>query len=365
MVFVRFLGKSTLGLSYGLVLSETAISPAMPSSTARAGGIFLPIIKSLAEASDSWPKDESARKIGAYLIQSQLQAAGSSSSLFLTAAAQNLLCVKLAEGLGVEIPSRWVTWFKGACIPSLVSILATPFIVYVIFPPKMKHTPDAPVVAKQRLAQMGPLKRDEWFMIATMLITVALWIGGDALKVSSVIAALLGLALLLLLGVLDWDDCLNEKSAWDTMVWFGVLVGMATQLTNLGVVPWLSGRVAEFLKSLSVSKLGAFAILQLAYFFIHYLFASQTAHVGALYSAFLGMHLASNLPKQLSALALGYITNLFGALTHYSSGQAVVYYGGGYVKLHDVFKLGICMALVNLVIWGATAAFWWKILHLY
>lgn len=73
MIFVRWLGKSTLGLSYGLVLSEAAISPAMPSTTARAGGIFLPIIKSLAEASDSRPKDESSRKLGAFLVQSQLQ----------------------------------------------------------------------------------------------------------------------------------------------------------------------------------------------------------------------------------------------------------------------------------------------------
>lgn len=73
MIFVRWLGKDTLGLSYGLVLSEAVISPVMPSSTARAGGIFLPIIKSLAEANESFPKDKSARKLGAYLIQSQLQ----------------------------------------------------------------------------------------------------------------------------------------------------------------------------------------------------------------------------------------------------------------------------------------------------
>ncbi|KAL3524842.1 hypothetical protein ACH5RR_013214 [Cinchona calisaya] len=365
MVFVRWLGKSTLGLSYGLVLSEAAISPAMPSSTARAGGIFLPIIKSLAEANDSFPKDESARKLGAFLIQSQLQSSSSSSALFLTAAAQNLLCLKLAEALGVEISNGWVTWFKASCIPAIITLSATPYIVYKIFPPKLKHTPDAAVLAKQKLAQMGPLKREEWFIIGTMLITVALWISGKALNISSVIAALLGLSLLLLLGVLDWDDCLSEKSAWDTLVWFGVLVGMAGQLTALGVVPLLSDRVAHSLKSQSVGWFGSFVILQLAYFFIHYLFASQTAHVGALYSAFLGMHLASKVPGPLAVLALAYNTNLFGALTHYSSGQAAVYYGGGYVRLHDVFKLGIAIALINLVVWGLVGAGWWKALHLY
>ncbi|CAK9163288.1 unnamed protein product [Ilex paraguariensis] len=365
LYFVRWLGKSTIGLAYGLVLSEVLISPAMPSTTARAGGIFLPIIKSLSTSADSRPKDESARKLGAYLIQSQCQAASNSGNLFLTAAAQNLLCVKLAEALGVKVSNRWVTWLKAASLPAIICLLATPLILYKIFPPTTKNTPDAPAMAKRKLEQMGTVKRDEWVMVGTMLVTVALWISGEALGMASVVAAMLGLSILLLLGVLDWDDCLSEKSAWDTLAWFGVLVGMAGQLNALGIVPWMSNSVANSLKSLSLGWHTAFVILQAAYFFIHYLFASQTAHVGALYSAFLAMHLASKVPGLLAALALGYSTNLFGALTHYSSGQAAVYYGAGYVELPDVFKLGIVMALINIVIWALVGALWWKILGLY
>ncbi|KAH6803819.1 dicarboxylate transport 2.1 [Perilla frutescens var. frutescens] len=295
MFFVRWLGKKTLGLSYGLVLGELAISPGMPSSTARAGGIFLPIIKSLALGAESKPDDPSARRLGAYLIQCQNQCNNNTSALFLTAAAQNMLCIKLAEGVGVKIADRWVTWLKVSCVPAVVSLLATPAILYKIYPPEIKTTPDAPAMAKRKLEQMGPIKRDEWIMIATLLLTVSLWVAGEALKMTSVVAAMIGLSVLLLCGVLDWDDCLSEKQAWDTLAWFGALVGMATQLTALGVIPWLSNCVANFLKSLSLNWFGAFTILQLSYFFIHYLFASQTAHVGALYSAFLGMQLASKL----------------------------------------------------------------------
>lgn len=145
---------------------------------------------------------------------------------------------------------------------------------------------------------------------------------------ASVVAAMVGLSVLLLTGVLQWNDILTEKKAWDTLAWFGALVGMATQLTVLGVIPWLSSCVAKFLKSLSLNWFGSFSILQLSYFLIHYLFASQTAHVGALYSAFLGMQLAAKVPSLLAALTLAYNTNLFGAITHYSSGQAALYYGG-------------------------------------
>lgn len=139
---------------------------------------------------------------------------------------------------------------------------------------------------------------------------------------------MIGLSILLVLGVLNWEDCLNEKSAWDTLAWFAILVGLAGQLTNLGIVSWMSNCVAKVLQSFSLSWPAAFVVLQASYFFIHYIFASQTAHVGALYSAFLAMHLAAGVPALMSALALAYNANLFGALTHYSSGQSAVYFGG-------------------------------------
>ncbi|KAL6957160.1 cytochrome P450-dit2 [Sarracenia purpurea var. burkii] len=107
---------------------------------------------------------------------------------------------------------------------------------------------------------------------------------------ASVVAAMLGLSILLLSGVLDWDDCLSEKLAWDILVWFGVLVGMESQLTTLGIVSWISDGVAKSLKSLSLG---------------------QTIHVAALYSAFHGMQLASKVPRLLAALALVYNTNFF------------------------------------------------------
>nr|XP_043626508.1 dicarboxylate transporter 2.1, chloroplastic-like [Erigeron canadensis]XP_043626509.1 dicarboxylate transporter 2.1, chloroplastic-like [Erigeron canadensis]XP_043626510.1 dicarboxylate transporter 2.1, chloroplastic-like [Erigeron canadensis]XP_043626511.1 dicarboxylate transporter 2.1, chloroplastic-like [Erigeron canadensis] len=363
--FVKWLGKSTLGLSYGLTLSETLIAPAMPSTTARAGGVFLPIIKSLSVSAGSLPNDPSAKKLGAYLIQSQFQCAGNSSALFLTAAAQNLLCVQLAEELGVVVADPWVIWFKAASLPAFASLLLTPYILYKIYPPEIKDTPGAPAMAAKKLDLMGPVTTNEWVMIGTMILAVSLWVFGDIIGISSVLTAMIALSILLLMGVLEWEDCLSEKSAWDTLAWFAVLVGMASQLTNLGIIIWMSNYVAFFLQSFSLSWPLAFGVLQAAYFLIHYMFASQTGHVGALYSAFLAMHLVAGVPGVLAALALAYNTNLFGALTHYSSGQAAVFFGAGYVDLPDVFKIGFVMACVNVLIWTIVGSLWWKFLGLY
>lgn len=363
--FVKWMGKSTLGLSYGLVFSEVLIAPAMPSTTARAGGVFLPIIKSLALSAGSEPNSPTSKRLGSFLVQNQFQCAANSSALFLTAAAQNLLCVKLAEELGVIISNPWVTWFKAASLPAFVCLLATPLILYKLCPPEIKDTPEAPAMATKKLETMGPVTKNEWIMVSTMLFAVSLWILGDAIGIASAVTAMVGLSILLVSGVLDWQDCLNEKSAWDTLAWFAILVGMASQLTNLGIVGWMSDCVANSLQTFSLSWPASLAVLQSAYFFIHYLFASQTGHVGALFSAFLAMQRAAGVPGVLAALALGYNTNLFGAISHYSSGQAAVYYGAGYVDLPDIFRTGFIMAVINAIIWGGVGSVWWKFLGLY
>lgn len=106
------------------------------------------------------------------------QSAGNSSALFLTAAAQNLLCIKLAEELGLIVSNPWVTWFKAASLPALVCLLATPLILYKLYPPEIKDTPDAPALAAKKLESMGPVTQNEWIMVSTMLLAVSLWIFG-------------------------------------------------------------------------------------------------------------------------------------------------------------------------------------------
>ena len=77
----------------------------------------------------------SAGRLGKFLVQAQFQGSVHSSALFLTAAAQNLLCMKLATELGVAIPNPWVTWFKGALVPAALGLLVTPLLMYKVRAP--------------------------------------------------------------------------------------------------------------------------------------------------------------------------------------------------------------------------------------
>ena len=49
------LGKRTIGVAYGLVLSELVIAPVTPSNTARGGDIIHPIMRSIADSYEIKP----------------------------------------------------------------------------------------------------------------------------------------------------------------------------------------------------------------------------------------------------------------------------------------------------------------------
>jgi len=85
----------------------------------------------------------------------------------------------------------------------------------------------------------------------------------------------------------------RRGQAWDTLFWFAVLVGMSGQLNALGVIKHFADAVGGRLVAMHLGWPSVFALLNAVYFGLHYMFASQTAHVGALYAAFLAMMLAA------------------------------------------------------------------------
>ena len=88
-------------------------------------------------------------------------------------------------------------------------------------------------------------------MIGIFIVALILWITGSFINIDATLTAFIALSLLLLTGVLNWKDILNETGAWNTLVWFSVLVLMADQLNKLGFIPWLSKLIAHSLGGFS------------------------------------------------------------------------------------------------------------------
>lgn len=360
-VLIRALGDSTLKLGYTIVLSDLIISPATPSNTARAGGILFPIVKSLSTAFGSEP-GSTARRVGAYLMQTAYQGNTITSAMFMTAMAGNPLIASLAANT-LKINISWGLWATAALVPGLLSIIVVPYLLYKFYPPEVKKTPEAKALAAKELEQMGAMSRGERIVAAVFVGALVLWSTSQYTKLDATVVAMLAVTVMMITKVLEWKDVLTETGAWDTLIWMGALIGLADYLSKLGFIPWFAKLVSASM--VGVPWMQAFVILLVIYMYAHYGFASLVAHITAMYAAFAAVAVAAGAPAFLVALALAYMSNLCMSLTHYAAGPAPIYFGAGYVDQGTWWKIGFLVSVVNMIIWVGIGSFWWKILGLW
>lgn len=362
LVFVRSFGKKTLGLGYSLSMIDLVVSPAMPSNTARSGGIVLPIIESLSDTFGSKVLDGTEKKIGSYLIFNEFHANTISSSLFMTASAPNVAAVGLAAANGVKI--SWFGWLAAAVVPAVISFILVPIIIYKVYSPEIKETPNAKEWADSQLSEMGPMKTSEKVMMVIFILALVLWMLSSFIKLDATWVAFLATALLLVTGVLTTKDMLGETGAWNVVIWFSILIFMANQLSAKGgVIPWMQTAIKSVIGGMS--PVLVMAILVLVYFYSHYLFASGTAHVVAMYAPLLLIAKSAGIPVMFAAIMLGMTGAIFQSTTHYSCGPATALFAPGYVKQTDWWKMNFVLGFFYLVVYGIIGGLWMKLIGLW
>ncbi|NIK38841.1 DASS family divalent anion:Na+ symporter [Xanthomonas arboricola] len=371
MVFIALLGKRTLGIGYGLTICELLLAPFTPSNTARGGGIVHPIMRSIANSFDSDPAKGTQGKVGTYLALVNYHANPITSAMFLTATAPNPLVVDyVAKATNQQLHLSWTTWALCMLLPGLACLIIMPLAIYLLSPPELKATPNAVDFAKTELKAMGPLTAKEKVMIGTFGLLLVLWanvpamILGPSWTLDPTVVAFVGLFTLIITGTLDWDDVLSEKSAWDTLVWFGALVMMAEQLNKLGVVGWFTEAMKGAIIASGMGWKAIAGVLVLAFVFSHYLFASTTAHISAMLLAFLGVGALLIPPDYVIPfmLMMTASSTIMMTLTHYATGTSPIVFGSGYVSLGAWWRIGLIMCLLELLIFGLVGSTWWKVL---
>lgn len=358
---VRRIGGSPLRLGYAVVLADLAMAPMTPSNTARAGGVLFPITLSIARTFGSEP-GPTASRIGAFLMQTLYQGDLVVSAMFLTATAPNPLVAELArQGAGVEL--TWTTWAFAASVPGIVGLIVVPCVVYLLCPPTLRETKAAQSLAAERLREMGPNTRRERVTLAIFCAVLLLWLSAEWHGISATAVALLGVAMLLLTRVLDWQDVLGETGTWDVLVWFGGLVMLAGQLDKAGLPGAFANFAAGFVRGWP--WWWALAALLVVYLYSHYAFASLAAHVTAMFPAFFAVAIGLGAPPLLAALTFGFFSSINAATTHYGTGPAPIVFGAGYLTQGKWWRVGFVISLVHLAIWLPIGFLWWKAIGLW
>jgi L-tartrate/succinate antiporter len=337
LLLVKKMGRRTLTLGYAVAVADTLLAPFTPSNTARSGGTIYPVIRNLPALYDSKPNDPSSRRIGSYIMWVAIATTCVTSSMFLTGLAPNLLAIEMVNKTA-KVSLTWTRWFV-AFLPIDILLLALiPVVTYWLYPPDVKAGDAVPKWAGEELAKLGSLTKREITLGVLVLLALGMWIfGGDYINATT--AALVVISLMLVFGVVSWDDIVKNSAAWNTLAWFATLVALADGLNRVGFVKWFADTIGAHMGGFS--PFTAMILLVLVFYFTHYLFASITAHVTAMLPVMLavGMTIPGiNVPE--FALLLCLTLGIMGVLTPFATGPSPVYYGSGYLPSRDYWRLG-------------------------
>ena len=232
LLFIRAFGKTSLGVSYALVMTDVTLASGVPSITARSAGMLLPVARSIAELFDSKP-GPTADRLGKFLITAMYQGSAVACAMFLTGQASNLLGANLALKL-VNVKVTWASWFVAALVPGILSCIVVPWVSYRCLKPGITRTPEAPIFAAQELTKMGRMDQTQWITLIVFAGVGLMWITSAWHGLDVTFVALSGFAVLLATGTVSWQTAASEKSAWDVFVWYGGMLRMGELLNATG-----------------------------------------------------------------------------------------------------------------------------------
>ena len=364
-LLIKSLGHTTLRLGYVTALLDLIISPVTPSNTARCGGIVFPIMNSVAKALGSEP-GESAKKAGSYLMVNTYMVTKVTSLMFATAMAPNLLAADyMNKILGVDI--NWGLWALALVVPGLVMLLITPALVYYLDKPSIQHI-DSHAIADEGLKELGPMSGREKSLIAIFILALVGWAlpsiltQGFGIKFSldATAVAIVAMIATFVCGIISWDDLLKTKAAWNTLIWFGGILGLSSALSKGKFFEWL----AKYLEAHMNFGLDPFMMLILISIIsvaVRYFFASGTAYISAMLPVFLIVGMNAGIDPTLLAFILIGTNSYGGSVTHYGAAPGPIIFSAGYNNVKDWWTVGLMIAVVCLVLNYVIGIPWWKI----
>ena len=355
---VRLFGSTTLRLGYVTAFLDLILSPATPSNTARAAGIVYPINLSIAEAVGSYP-GETAKKAGAYLLQNGYFATKVTSFLFATAMAPNYLALDFITKLtGVSL--NWAQWAAAMFVPGFIMLMLIPLIGYMYERPSVKDI-DNKKIAADGLDELGPMKASEKGLIVIALLAITGWILPTFdIKIDATAVAIVAMIATFVCGIISWDDLLKTKAAWNTLIWFGGILGLSSALTKGKFFEWLA-KYLEAHMNFGLDPFMMLILISVISVVVRYFFASGTAYISAMLPVFLIVGINAGIdPTLLAFIMIG--TNAYGgSVTHYGAAPGPIIFSAGYNNVKDWWTVGLISAVVCLVLNYVIGIPWWKI----
>jgi sodium-dependent dicarboxylate transporter 2/3/5 len=355
---LAYLVVASVGTTYsrillGLILSDFLLTFLVPSGMARVA-IMAAVALGLIETFRLGPGSNIGR--GMFLILTYT--AGVFDKTIIAGAAA-ITGRGLIEKMG-HVEVLWSQWFLAYLPSDVITILVAWRLTLWLYPPEQASLPGGVQFLREELDKMGPLTVMEKKSLALMLLAIGLWMTDFLHHISPSMIGL-GIGLLAALpgfGVLGVEDL--KRVNYLPVFFVASAVGMGKVLSATKGLDVLTNILFSWMEPLVTNVYRSTFVLYWTGFVYHIFLASEVSMLGT--SMPLLMNFATS--HGLNPLALGMIWTFSagGKIFVYQSAVLIVGYAYGYFEARDMFRLGLCMSVVDSLLLLLVAPFYWPLI---
>jgi anion transporter len=270
----------------------------------------------------------------------------------------------LGRGLiekGANIQVYYSLWLLAFLPCAVVTIFGIWRLVVWMYPPEDAALDRGAEFLNDELKKMGPWTPMEKRALSLMLVAIALWMTDLIHHISPAIIGLgIGLfACIPFVGILNQEDM--KRLNYLPVFFVAAAISMGTVLVQTGALRTMTAVMFDWMGPLISTSVYALAFVPYWTAFVYHIFLGN--EIGMLATSMPGLMSFAN-ANGIHPLPLGLIWAFAagGKLFVYQSGVLVAGYSYGYFKARDVFRVGLCVTIIESLVLLIIVPFYWPLL---
>ena len=264
----------------------------------------------------------------------------------------------LAGGFGTEIGTApnlmaaaytgipFASWMVFGFPLAIILMLIIWKVLGRVFKPEVEGIVGGTKTISDKMESLGPMKKVEKLSLAILIFTIGLWITAGWTGLNSYSVALIGAVLFFIFKVLDWKDAQNGVD-WGLIVFFGGALSLGAALLQSGAASWLINDIIGVLGNNPSTILIMVVLMIIAVCITQVM--SNIALAAILVPLSVTLATAQGQPVGTYAVPVAIACSLSFMLPMADPTVAMAY-GTGYVKIKEIFKAGVPLVVIGIIV---------------
>lgn len=348
------------GAVVAMMCTGTVLSPLIPSVNAKVN-ILIPFATSTTEEMGIKPRSKGA--LG--LFTACYLPAYLGGNAFLTGSVYvSVICgfiTSYAAALGVEGASfNFVSWLVAASVWFVV-LLAGTFLFCAVLCRPAEKVEFSKTFFKDRLKEMGAMRRDEKIAAAVLVIALLLWSTSSFHGMDTAMIGWAAICVMCATGLLAPSD-FNTKIPWSLVVFIGSLLGMANYMSTLGWSDAIAGVLGPILAPLVASPWIFVPFICIFTYLLRFLIIEQNTALVVVMAIFGGLMHAAGMNLYV-IIFTEFMSSMCWTVPYMNpfAMATLGVAGGKYVTFPEMRRASILYMAINLVGCTASIPLWYAL----